>query len=70
MGDINNMKISRVVQIVTDTVEEEQFILNKFPEAWWVPTQVRGRTTFSLPIQKEVLVREALNEYEEKKNER
>lgn len=64
------MKINRIVQISTDTVEEEQFILNKFPEAWWVPTNVRGVTTFNLPIQKEVLVREALNEYEERKNER
>ncbi len=57
------MKVNKVVQIFTETVEEEQFILNKFPEAWWVPTQVRGKTTFNLPIHKDYLVELAITEY-------
>ena len=60
------MKHRIVVEIVTESVEEEQFILHKFMEAWWVPTQRRGHTTFYLPADRESDVQEALNEYKER----
>jgi len=57
-----------VIEIVTESYEEEQFILNRFPEAWWIP-QGKGENgiIFYLPVSKEYKVQEAYNEYKERK---
>ena len=60
------MKYQRKVEIVTESYEEAQFILDKFPEAWW--NVVDDKTTiFLVPVAKEQLVQEAYNEFKERK---
>jgi len=61
------MKHKKVIQVIAENYEEEQYMLNKFPEAWWIASQVRGKTTFTLPLAKEDLVHKAINEYKELK---
>ena len=60
------MKYQRMVEIVTVTYEEQQFILNRFPDAWWYVVDV-NTTKFYVPVSKEHLVQEAYNDFREKK---
>ena len=60
------MKHKSVIQIITESYEEEQFILGKFPEAWWTTTQKVGHTTFYVSELREGEVKEAINEYKER----
>ncbi len=62
------MKYQRVVEIVTESYEEEQFILNKFPEACWYASGPKTNTVFYLPVSKEHAVQEAYNEYKARSN--
>ena len=60
------MKYQRKVEIVTETYDEQQFIFNKFPEAWWNLVDDKN-TIFLVPVAKEQLVQEAYNEFKERK---
>ena len=60
------MKYQRKIEIVTESYDEEQFILNKFPEAWWQVID-SDKTRFLVPVSKEHLVQEAYDEYKERK---
>lgn len=56
------MKCRRVVEIVTESYEEEQFILAKFPGMWW---ETRGpNTVFYTTEDRLDEINEAVNEYE------
>lgn len=41
------MKMKSTIQVITESNIEEQYILEKFPEAVWV--NMTGRTMFFLP---------------------
>ena len=41
------MEMKQVIQITTNGNIEEQYILEKFPEAFWIP--FHGGTNFFLP---------------------
>jgi hypothetical protein len=61
------MKHKIVIEIITENYAEQQFILSRFPEAFWrVP--VGERTIFHLPYEKDVneKVRRTLQEWEMK----
>jgi len=61
------MKKRQVIEIVTETYEEEQFIVSRFPEAWW---ECKGdNIVFILPLNLELEVMEALEEFEYLKKE-
>ena len=45
------MKYQRMIEIVTESYEEEQFILNKFPEACWYASGPKVNTVFYLSLQ-------------------
>ena len=59
------MKHKKVIQVIAENYEEEQFMLHKFPEAWWDDRS--GRMVFSISEKKENEVKEAINEYKERK---
>lgn len=59
------MKHKTVIQITAESYEEEQYLLNKFPEAWWDDRQ--GLTVFYIPTTKMDQVTEVVNEYKERK---
>ena len=62
------MKHKKVIQVIAENYEEEQFMLNRFPEAWWDDRS--GRMVFSISEDKEFEVQQAINEYKERvKNE-
>ena len=62
------MKIEKVIQVTTDSIEEEQFLLTKCPEAVWWPKLVSpGKPpttlTFEFSENKEEKVKEVVNEW-------
>lgn len=60
------MKMKSTIQVTTESDIEEQYILEKFPEAVWV--NLTGRTMFFLDnneMNKEE-VKQAINEWEER----
>ena len=59
------MKHKKIFEVTTESYEEEQYLLNEFPHAWW--TIRNARTVFNFPIDEEPEVRAAINEYEERK---
>ena len=59
------MKHKKVIQVIAENYDEEQFLLNKFPEAWWDDRS--GRMVFSISEHQENEVKEAINEYKERK---
>ena len=59
------MKHKTVIQITAESYEEEQYLLNKFPEAWWDDRQ--GVTVFYVSELRDGEVRKAINEYKERK---
>jgi hypothetical protein len=61
------MKHKIVIEIITESVQEEQSMINEFPEAWWVPTQKRGHTTFYLPENRKQEVIDFITELENRK---
>jgi len=56
------MKHKAVVEIETKSIEEEQFVLNRFPSAIWVA--LGERTKFYIPYQEYNVVKEMINEWE------
>ena len=62
------MKHKKVIQVIAENYQEEQFMLNRFPEAWWDDRS--GQMVFSISEDKEFEVQQAINEYKERvKNE-
>jgi len=59
------MKTNKVIQVIAENYEEEQYFFNKFPEVWWDNRE--GRIIFNVPIEKEDLVNEVIREYKELK---
>ena len=59
------MKTNKVIQVIAENYEEEQFIFNKFPDVWWDDRS--GNIVFNIPINREEQVNEVLKEYEELK---
>ena len=59
------MKTQKLIAITTDNYAEEQYILSKFPGAWWFNRGV-GKNTFYVPENREKEVEEALKEWKEK----
>ena len=60
------MKMKSTIQVTTESDIEEQYILEKFPEAVWV--NLTGRTMFFLPENEgnRTEVEEAITEWEER----
>ncbi len=59
------MKHKKAILVITENYEEEQYIMFKFPEAWWDDRS--GQVVFSMPLEKEEQVKEAIREYNEHK---
>ena len=57
------MKMQAIIQIVAESYAEEQFIMNRFPGAWFNPISP-GRTAFYIPYPQYQEVKEAINEWE------
>ena len=57
------MKHKKVLQVIAENYAEEQFMLNRFPEAWWDDRS--GRMVFSISLEQEDQVNKAINEYKE-----
>lgn len=60
------MKMKEVIQITTENNIEEQYILEKFPEAVWF--NLTGRTNFYLPSSEsyKTEAEEVISEWEER----
>jgi len=60
------MKMKSTIQVTTESDIEEQYILEKFPEAVWV--NLTGRTMFFLPENEgnRTEVEEAITEWKER----
>jgi len=60
------MKMKSTIQVTTESDIEEQYILEKFPEAVWV--NLTGRTMFFLPENEgnRTEVMEAITEWKER----
>ncbi len=58
------MKHKKVIQIIAETYEEEQYLLNEFPEAWW--DSRGGKIVFSISLEQEGKVNEAIHEYKKR----
>jgi len=58
------MKHKKVIQVIAENYQEEQFMLNRFPEAWWDDRS--GLMVFSISEDKEFEVQQAINEYKER----
>jgi len=58
------MKVKAVVEIFTESYAEEQFIMSRFPGAWFTPTSEHGKTLFYVPYTQYEKVKESINEWE------
>jgi hypothetical protein len=56
------MKHKAVVEVETKSIEEEQFVLNRFPGAIWVA--LGERTKFYIPYVEYTVVKEMISEWE------
>jgi len=58
------MKCRRVVEIITESYDEEQFIMEKFPGLWW---EFRATNTIFYTTEDRLdEINEAINEFERK----
>lgn len=62
------MKHRAVIEVVTNSIEEEQFILNRFPDAVWVALK-EEKTLFYIPYYQYNSVKKSVEEWN-KKNEK
>jgi len=63
------MKHKLVIEIITESYEEEQYILMKFPDAWWYSGNSKGgNTVFYLPASSEEIVQEVITKWKEMKS--
>lgn len=61
------MKHRHAFEVITESYEEEQFMLYNFPDAWW---EIRGvNAVFVFPPDRESAVLESLQEFEQLKKE-
>jgi hypothetical protein len=60
------MKTRSIIEVETKSIEEEQYVLNRFPGAIWVALE--NRTKFYIPYVEYNVVQEMVNEWE-KQNE-
>ena len=58
------MKQKKVIQVIAENYQEEQFMLTRFPDAWWDDRS--GLMVFSISEDKEFEVQQAINEYKER----
>lgn len=58
------MKIRKMVEIITDSFEEQQFILSRFPDSFWF-VEGDNKTRFYISAMKQNEAIEALNEWKE-----
>lgn len=56
------MKHKSVIEVTTNSIAEEQFILNRFPDALWIA--LGERTKFYIPYHEYHIVKETINEWE------
>lgn len=62
------MKYKRIIEIISESEFEDQFIMQKFPSAWWNRSAgFHSKTTFYIPVSEEMAVKEAYNELKEVK---
>jgi hypothetical protein len=59
------MRYRRVVEIETSTYAEQQFILNRFPQAVWIEIE-ENKTRFYLPIEMYEKVINTIKEWEKR----
>lgn len=57
------MKYRAVVEVETNSIEEEQFVLNRFPSALWIALE--KRTKFYIPYHEYNEVKKTVNEWRE-----
>jgi hypothetical protein len=62
------MKTTKLIQIIVDNYDEQQYLLSNFPEAYWF-IDIEEKTRFQLPASMENDINIVLNEWQ-KKNER
>jgi hypothetical protein len=62
------MKYKAVIEIITESYEEEQFILNRFPNSVWIsPAGISNKKTlFYLPYQQYDEVKNTIEEWEKR----
>lgn len=56
------MKAKKVIEIETDNIAEEQYVLNEFPDALWIALD--KKTKFYVPYNKNEVVNEILEKWE------
>ena len=61
------MKAKKVIEVTTETYSEQQFILARFPEAFWFVME-DNETRFYISASKEDIVEKTLNEWNERKS--
>jgi len=61
------MKAKKVIEIQTEDYIEEQYILEKFPEALWF--NFSGKIIFYLPEEFEDEIKNEIEEFERRKND-
>ena len=58
------MKHKILIEVTAESYEEEQYLLNKFPDEWWDNRD--GIIRFYVPDTKVEFVKEVIKEYEER----
>jgi len=56
------MKYKAVIEVVAESYAEEQFILNRFPNATWIP--LKEKIIFYIPYLQHSEVKKAIEEWE------
>lgn len=59
------MKIRKMVEITTETYEEQQFILSRFPNSFWFVEEDVNKTRFYISELKSSEAISALNEWKD-----
>jgi hypothetical protein len=59
------MKQQRMIEVIAESYEEEQYLLNELDEAWWEDR--KGNIVFTLPESKEDLVMKVIKEWKDRK---
>jgi hypothetical protein len=59
------MKAKNVVQVITETYDEQQFILSRFPESFWF-VEEEDRTRFYIPVGRQEEVYKTIIEWHER----
>jgi len=59
------MKQQRMIEVIAETYEEEQYLLNRLEDAWWEDRT--GNIVFTLPESKEDLVTNVVKEWKNRK---